>query len=208
MSFLYIEPYEVRHEILARVKDLENWIDLDYDLEDFIEVEEQDSLKNLIVKFLSGKNPLRIDGQLQTPILDRIHFVIPSISGIQILEAPKRLAYSSAIIGVIFIYPNPGIPQEVTVDWELFTDQTSSIPTIATDPAGPMPYFLQPDDNILTWTNFLKTYRLPTVTEQKVTTYRVKVPLLSVFLLIAGLILLQRNQWKTKGMTKFRRVVF
>ena len=28
MSFLYIEPYEVRHEVLARVKDLEAWLDL------------------------------------------------------------------------------------------------------------------------------------------------------------------------------------
>ena len=27
MSFLYVEPYEVRHEILGRIKDLEGWID-------------------------------------------------------------------------------------------------------------------------------------------------------------------------------------
>ena len=28
MSFLYVEPYEVRHEILTRVRDLEEWMDL------------------------------------------------------------------------------------------------------------------------------------------------------------------------------------
>ena len=28
MSFLYVEPYEVRHEILVRVRDMEQWMDL------------------------------------------------------------------------------------------------------------------------------------------------------------------------------------
>ena len=32
-----------------------------------------------------------------------------------------------------------------------------------TDPAGPFPYDLEPDDNVLKWTNYLKTYNIPTV---------------------------------------------
>ncbi len=40
MSFLYIEPYEVRHEVLARVKDLAAWIDLDLRGIEFIEADE------------------------------------------------------------------------------------------------------------------------------------------------------------------------
>ena len=42
MSFLYIEPYEVRHEILARVKDLAAWIDLGLRGDEFIEADEND----------------------------------------------------------------------------------------------------------------------------------------------------------------------
>jgi len=38
MSYLYIEPYEVRHEVLVRIKDLENWISLTYDLDDVIKI--------------------------------------------------------------------------------------------------------------------------------------------------------------------------
>lgn len=45
MSFLYIDPYEVRHEILARVKDLESWIDMDYQIDDYFEIAEQENLK-------------------------------------------------------------------------------------------------------------------------------------------------------------------
>jgi len=47
----------------------------------------------------------------------------------------------------------------------LFTDQIQQVPAIATDPAGPLPTFLTPDDNVHTWTNFLKNYQLPTVQE-------------------------------------------
>jgi hypothetical protein len=32
-----------------------------------------------------------------------------------------------------------------------------------TDPAGPFPYDLDPGDNVLKWTNYLKTYTIPTV---------------------------------------------
>jgi len=32
-----------------------------------------------------------------------------------------------------------------------------------TDPAGPFPYDLTPDDNVLKWTNYLKNYTIPTV---------------------------------------------
>ena len=53
MSFLYVDPYEVRHEVLVRVKDLEEWLNLEYELDDTIEVEEQDTLKEKISAFLS-----------------------------------------------------------------------------------------------------------------------------------------------------------
>ena len=39
------------------------------------------------------------------------------------------------------------------------------VPATATDPAGPLPTFLTPGDNVHTWTNFLKNYTLPTVQE-------------------------------------------
>jgi hypothetical protein len=42
------------------------------------------------------------------------------LSGIQILDKVDNLDYSSAIIGVIFAYPDEGIPQEVKMKWDLF----------------------------------------------------------------------------------------
>lgn len=163
MSFLYVEPYEVRHEILTRVKDLEEWMDLGLRGKDFIEVDELESLKDRIGEFLLQKNQVLIDGKPLRPILDRTNYVKVALTGIQLLEQPERLEISTAIVGVILAYITDGIPKEVTVNWELFTDQVQQVPATAVDPAGPFPSFVTPDDPILQWTNYLKNYTMPTV---------------------------------------------
>ncbi len=163
MTFLYVEPYEVRHEILTRVKDLEEWMDLGLRGDEFIEIDELEPLKQRIGEFMMSRNPVLIDGEAVDPILDRTNYVTVGIKGIQILEVPERLEISTAIVGVILTYITDGIPQEVTVDWELFTDQVQRVPATSTDPAGPLPTYVTADDNVHTWTNYLKNYTLPTV---------------------------------------------
>lgn len=163
MSFLYVEPYEVRHEILTRARDLEAWMDLELRGEEYIEIDELEPLKQRIGEFMLGRNPVLVDGEALKPILDRTNYVKVALTGIQLMEKPERLEINTAIVGLIITYLTDGMPQEVTVDWELFTDQVEQIPATATDPAGPLPTFLTPDDNIHKWTNYLKNYQLPTV---------------------------------------------
>ncbi len=163
MSYLYVEPYEVRHEILTRVKDLEHWMDLGLRGDEYIEPDELSPLKQRIGEFLLHKNEVRIDGNALKPILDRTNYVKVALTGIQLIENPERLEISATIVGVIITYITDGLPQEVTVDWELFTDQIQRVPVTATDPAGPLLSYVEPQDNVHTWTNFLKNYQLPTV---------------------------------------------
>jgi hypothetical protein len=163
MTFLYVEPYEVRHEILVRVKDMQNWMDLGLRGDSYIEIDELEGLKQRIGEFLLTKNPVLIDGKAVKPILDRTNYVKVSLSGIQLVEIPERMEISTAIVGVIITYLTEGLPQQVTADWELFTEQIQRIPATATDPAGPLPTFITPDDQVHTWTNYLKNYTPPTV---------------------------------------------
>jgi hypothetical protein len=163
MSFLYVEPFEVRHEILTRVKDLESWMDLGLRGDRYIEIDELEPLKQRIGEFMLSRNPVLVDGAALKPILDRTNYVKVALTGIQLMEKPERLEVATAIVGVIITYITDGMPQQVTVDWELFTDQIQQVPATATDPAGPLPTYLTPNDNVHTWTNYLKNYRLPTV---------------------------------------------
>jgi hypothetical protein len=64
---------------------------------------------------------------------------------------------------VIFLHPTTGYPQEANVSWHHFIDRVDRIPAAATDEAGPLRFFLVPDDNLLWWKNFLKNPTLPTL---------------------------------------------
>jgi hypothetical protein len=191
MSFLYVEPYEVRHEILTRVKDLGEWMDLGLRGDRYIELDELEPLKQRIGEFLLTKNKVTVDGKALRPILDRSNYIKVSLTGIRILKVPERLELSSAIVGVIITYITDGMPQQVEVDWELFTDQIRRVPATATDPAGPLTTYVEPEANVHSWTNFLKNYRIPTVQQigVKDTIGVVRVPLLSLALLVGVLIM-------------------
>ncbi len=206
MSFLYVEPYEVRHEILIRAKDAAQWMDLGLRSERYIEIDELEPLKRRIGEFLLGKNPVKVDGEGVRPILDRSNYVKVGLGGIQILEIPERLEISTAIIGVIITYITDGMPQEVTVDWELFPDEVERIPASATDPAGALPTFLTPGDNIHVWNNYLKNYQLPTVETVAVagSLGKLRIPWLSIIcavLALAAMIWVLRRRHRGAALT-------
>jgi len=160
----------------------DEWIDLDFSLDDTIEVVELDSIKKIVTDFLIQRNEVTIDGQAAIPTLDRAHYVEVKLSGIQIQEIPAALNYSSAIIGVIFVYPHDSIPQKVEVNWDLWNNQIQTVPCLVTDPAGPMPYDISPSDSVLVWTNYLKNYRLPNVSEIQVTEATLRLPIVSLLI--------------------------
>jgi hypothetical protein len=189
MSFLYVEPNEVRHEVLARIRDLEEWMDLGLRSADSIEPDEWDGLMARVGAFLLTKNPVAIDGRPAEPVLARANFVTVGLRGIQVVEEPQRLDVSTAILGVILTYATDGMPNEVTVDWELFTDQIQRVPASTIDPAGPFRSFADPDDRIIAWQNHLIDYRAPTVEAVPLGPgqhLRLPVPALALLLLSIG----------------------
>ena len=187
MSFLYIEPYEVRHEILARVKDLAAWMDLGLRGNDYVEADENEPLKKRVGEFFLKRDKTLIDGKKLRPILDRVSFVKYGTTASTFVVQPEQLPINTAMVGVIITYLTDGLPRQVTNEWDLWSDHIQKVPTDAIDPVGGLPSYVTPDDNILTWTNFLKTYQAPTVAavnvDESLTT--MKVPLASVLCLLA-----------------------
>ena len=154
-AFLYVEPFEVRKEVVVRPVDLERWIDLGLEGKETIAAEEWGALKQEVADFLIGRCPVVIDGKTIAPVLDRIHFIERTLRTSQVIERPRDLRTVSAMLGVIFSYPTTGLPQEVTMDWELFAPRIQRIPSSAADEAGGLPSYLTPDDHVLRWQNFL-----------------------------------------------------
>ena len=206
MEYLYIDPYEVRHEVLIRLKDLEYWIPLNYKIDDKIKGSEIDSIKNYVANFMIQRNKVIIDGKEIPPILDKVHFIQVAMSGIQIIENNVDMDYATAIIGIILAYPHDSIPQQVVVKWDMFNDQIDQIPCVMTDPAGPFPYILMKEDTALVWENFMKNYKIPTITEVKVQNASMYIPFISVLMILILSVIIKKNSshiknWKssTKG---------
>ncbi len=187
MSFLYVEPLEVRHEVLARVKDLETWVDLGLRGDEFIEPDENEPLKKRIGEFFLQQDKVTIDGKQLRPVLDRTAFVKYTMMGSTFLEQPERIPIHTAMVGVIITYLTDQIPREVTVEWDLWSDRVQKVPTDTIDPAGPFPAYVTPDDNLQVWNNFLKTYKPPSVVsidlDESLTTMRL--PLASALCFVA-----------------------
>ena len=162
-GFLYVEPYEVRKEIVARPSDLQHWVDLGLDGRDTIPVGIQGDLLRTAAAFLAEHQQVRIDGRSIEPELARVNFLERSLRTSRVVDPPVELDLHSAVLGVIFVYPTEGLPQVVTMDWDLWNERIQQIPVAAVDQAGPLPGLLEPDWRVLEWQNFLKNPELPTL---------------------------------------------
>ncbi len=164
-GFIYVEHYEVRKEIILRPIDLQRWVDLGLEGRETIPVEMQVELKQRILDFLDTRQPLAIDGEPRSPDFTRIDFLERTLKSSRVIDPPEELDVHSALLGVIYIFVTDGLPQKVTMNWDLFDDRIQKIPASAVDQAGPLPSFLDPDFPVLEWTNFLKNPVVPTLAE-------------------------------------------
>lgn len=160
-AFLYVEPFEVRKEIVIRPKDLEQWVDLGLEGRDVIPVGEQEELKARVIEFLEQRNPVTIDGRPAEGVLDRAHFIYRTLRTSGVVDPPRDLDVTSATLGVIWVYPTESLPDSAAMTWELFDDRIPRIPGAVTDEAGALPYFLTKEDNVLGWQNFLTNPTVP-----------------------------------------------
>ena len=163
--FLYVEPYEVRVEIIARPRDVQAWEDVGVGGLSTIPVTIQDDVKRRVADFFLQNLDFTIDGETIRPELDRVNFLERTLRTSTVISPPRDLDASAATLGVIFLHPMTTYPQEAKVAWNLFPERVERIPGAATDEAGPLRFFLQRDDNVLWWKNFLKNPTVPTLVE-------------------------------------------
>ena len=119
-SFIYLESYEVRHELLLRLKDIQTWLDLGLADERYVEEVEKDKLKEKLGAFLLAHNPLVIDSVPISPQLDRVEFVRYDRSGIVPVDGQGRLETETAVVGVMLSYLTEQPARTIRLQWNLF----------------------------------------------------------------------------------------
>jgi hypothetical protein len=120
-------------------------------------------LKRRAAEFLRGHQVVLIDGVRVEPELARINFLERTLTTSRVIDPAVELDVYSAILGVIFVYPTEGLPEHVTMEWDLWSDRIKRVPGASVDQAGPLPIYLEPDFPMLEWQNFLKNPDLPTL---------------------------------------------
>ena len=163
-GFIYVEPFEVRKEIIVRPADIQRRYDLGLDGVKTIPPQMQAAVKQGIVEYLAEHFPLTIDGQPVETTVDRVNFLQRSLRSSVVVDG-QDIALLPATVGVIYVVPTQGLPQIVEMEWDLFTERMQLVPASAVDQAGPLPVFLEPSFSTLKWENFLKFPELPTLTE-------------------------------------------
>jgi len=207
-AYLYVEPYEVRKEIIVRPKDLQEWIDLGLREDGVIPVDKQEELKKRVSEFLAAKNPVRVDGLSAEGRLDRIHFIHRTLRATGIIEPAVDLDSTSATLGVIFVYPVDRLPERVSMKWELFSPKIQSIPAAASDEAGGLPAEVTPGDPVLEWNNFLTNPTSPQMltVAHPPSKRQFAIPVVSVFcggLVVVSLAVFGRQWSLGKGGARF-----
>ncbi|MGZ8245777.1 hypothetical protein [Methylomagnum sp.] len=119
-SFIYVEPYEVRHEIMIRAHDLLARLDFHPAHPERLTATERNALKQAIGDYLTHHNPLRIDGAAVAPQLDRVEFIRFDRRGVQVLPDDEPLDSATALAGVILVYLTDQPAHAIELEWDAF----------------------------------------------------------------------------------------
>lgn len=119
-SFLYVEDYEVRHEILVPLLTLEASVPLVHKDPDFVEVAEQDGAKPAIETYFQKANPIKIDGITVKPTVQRLDFYGLDFKDFAQKADRKRVSVSNARVGIILSYSTKSPPMSVELTWDMF----------------------------------------------------------------------------------------
>lgn len=155
-AFLYIEPAEVRLEILVPLLSLEDdaWRVPRADAER-LTPEEQTAAKNLVAERLAGKIPMTVDGQTREPAVDRVDFYGIDFSDFAMQAPQSNVGAASARVGIILRYPCERLPRSVELGWKLFPRDLHAVEAVvfAPDDSFDVEFSSAEPDQVYEWKN-------------------------------------------------------
>ncbi len=121
-SFLYIDEFEVRHEILIPLLTLEESVLIARDADEFLDIAEQDAARQQIEAFFTSGNPVEIDGVEVKPVVQRCDFYGLDFKDFAKQADRRRVSMASARVGIILSYSTKGDTNTVKLTWNRFND--------------------------------------------------------------------------------------
>ena len=157
-SFIYIEPAEVRHEVLIPLANLKTVLPLKHADPAFVTVEEQDGVRELLREWLSADNPAFVNKQRIAPEFTRIDFYGLDLKDFAKQAKQRPVSLANGRVGLILTYrPESGSVSELSLQWDKFNSAMRKIRSVvSTWPDGLERFefsrFNTPEENTLEWT--------------------------------------------------------
>ncbi|WP_170570233.1 hypothetical protein [Ruegeria atlantica] len=161
MSFVSIEPREVRHEVIFRLKDLEGWIDLDLGNAESLTSDQIVRIKTEAEGFFKSQNPVTIDGVDVTPNSVQVSRIAVGAEGLRVLPDQSPATRTTMLLGAVTSYPQKALAKQVDMLWQLFPEGVDVVPVTLSDPAGGVPSQIYKTDPAIRWTNHLTSWEEP-----------------------------------------------
>ncbi|MCA9179693.1 MAG: hypothetical protein KDB14_34795 [Planctomycetales bacterium] len=126
-SFVYIEDFEVRHEVLAPLATLDEDLLIARDDDDVLDLSEQDAARPQIESYFATGNPLLVNGQSLEPVVQRCDFYGLDMKDFADPTQRKPVPLASARVGIVLSYRVPSPPQAVEMTWDRFNNSLWSV---------------------------------------------------------------------------------
>lgn len=154
-SFLYLEPREVRHEILVPLVTLEQNLDIPRKDPSFLEVEEQEIARKIIGDFMKDKNPISVNEQLLEPIVSRVDFYGLDFRDFAQQAPEKKVSTANGRVGIILRYELKEPINELFLFWDFFNRYLWDVRCIVYTDEETIKVELSRlnEQNTFTWTN-------------------------------------------------------
>lgn len=156
-SFIYIEPVEMRHEILIPLATLATILPIKHQDPAFVEIGEQDAIREQIRNWLKDQNPVVINGTRIIPEFTRIDFYSLNLSDFATQAAAQKVSMASGRVGIIMTYQTPDDSiRDVSQSWSTFYSTMTKVPAVVIAYPNSMSKFEfsrfnTAEDNTLTW---------------------------------------------------------
>lgn len=156
-SFIYIEPNEIRHEILIPLATLKTILPVKSRDAAFIEIEEQEAIRVLIHDWLRAENPVTINGSRVMPDFLRIDFYGLDLRDFAAQAAEQKVSLASGRVGIILRYHTlDDAVHDATLTWEKYYSSLNKIQSVVISYPDRIDRFEfsrfnTAEDNVLTW---------------------------------------------------------
>lgn len=156
-SFIYVEPAEVRHEVLIPLATLKEILPLKHADPAFITVDEQAGVRALIEEWLGSNNPTMINGRMVPPEFTRVDFYGLDLKDFARQAEAREVSLANGRAGIIMTYrPKADDIQSIALSWDAFSSALRKVEAVVfTGAKGIEKFefsrFKKPEENEFRW---------------------------------------------------------